>query len=152
MTERNPYAPPQVPVADATRRTWRGVVVLATVLFGIVPATLELLATALFSWSLSGAELPEGIVMVAPWYHGIETLLITTGILMGYVALFFAAGGRLSGRVAVALSIGAIAMAYAATVGSARWFALPAVVAVVHAAHFFFSRRRRVEEHARGAA
>jgi len=151
VTERNPYAPPQVPVADATGRPLRAVVVLATVLLGIVPATLELLATALLSWSVS-AGLPEGIVMVVRWYQVVETLLIMTGILIGYVALFFAAGGRVSGRVAVALSVGAVAMAYAAALGSASWFALPAVVAAGHAAYFLFSRRRRLQEHARGAA
>jgi hypothetical protein len=152
VTERNPYASSQVPVAEAPGRARRAVVMLATALFGILPATLELLANALFSWSASGAELPEGIVMVVRWYQVVETLLIMSGILIGYVALFFAAGGRVNGRVAVALSIGAIAMAYAAAFGSASWFALPAVVAAVHAAYFLFSRRRRVQEHAQGAA
>jgi hypothetical protein len=104
-------------VADSSRQVSRAVVALATVLLGIVPATFELLATALQYWSLS-AGVPEGIVVVVHWLQVVELLLVVTGTLAGYVALFFAARARVNGRVAVALSIGAIAMAYAAALGS----------------------------------
>jgi ABC-type antimicrobial peptide transport system permease subunit len=112
----------------------RGVVVLATILLGIVPATFELLLSAL-QYSTLRTGVPEGIVVVFDWRQVVAELLVVTGVLAGYVALIFAAGGRVSGRVAVALSVGAIAMAYAAVFGSAYWLALPTVVAAIHAGH-----------------
>ena len=125
--------------------------VFATVLFGIVPATLELLVNAILAASFS---VPEGVVVRVHWASVPLWLLTWLAVLVGYVALIFAAAGRVGRLGAFALIVGALAMAYAAVSGTATYLLLPsAVVALAHAVvHFVGHRKRTVQQGASDAA
>jgi hypothetical protein len=121
----------------------RWIVLLATVLFGIVPATLSLLANGLYY--LRGiTAVPEGVVVTVIW--GEVVLLCLAGIagVAGYVALLFAAAARMSARVAIALLFGVAAMVYAIALGlTPYWLGSPVIVGSAHAVSYFVRRRRR---------
>ena len=121
----------------------RWFVPLATVLFGIVPATVSLLANALY-YVRGVTAIPEGVKVNVAW--GEIALLCLIGIagVIGYVALFFAARRRMSGRVAVGLLLGVAAMVYAIALGlTPYWLGSPAVVGLAHAVSHFIHQRRQ---------
>ena len=120
----------------------RWFVLLATVLLGIVPATFSLLANALY-YVRGVTAIPEGVRVNVAW--GEITLLCLIGIagVIGYVALFFAARRRMSGRVAVGLLLGVAAMAYAIALGlTPYWLGSPVIVGLAHAVSHLIRRRR----------
>jgi hypothetical protein len=114
----------------------RALVSIGTVLFGIVPASLVLLTNAIFLLG-AGAGLPEGVQGVLSWPNLALLLLVGVAALVGYVALFFAARLKMSGKVVGCLLIGVAAVAY--EILSAQHEALivgvlllPAIVAMAH--------------------
>ncbi len=121
----------------------RSLIVLATVLFGIVPATLALLANALY-YGRGITGVPEGVVVTVAWGEIAFLCAIGTAGVLGYVALFFAATSRVSGRVAIALLLGMVAMASAIWLGlSPYWLGSPVIVGLVHAVGYLVRRRRQ---------
>ena len=130
----------------------RWLIVLGTVLFGIWPATAELVVTALFYWSRF-TGIPDGIVMVVPWVGIGLTCLIWAGYVAGYVALFFATAARIARWVAIALLIGVAAMALAIVSGEASYVSVsPAIVAALHAGSYFVAQSRRTQPNVRASA
>ena len=149
VMERNPYRPPQAPVADTTAQTSRGVVVLATVLLGIVPATVQLLGAGMSYGSLVWA-VPDGIVVGIDWG---EVFVVAAGFIVGYVALFFAAKAPVTRVIGVALCVGVVAMVFGIVSGVVSyWSVSPALVALAHAVGYFVGRRNREATNNRGAA
>ena len=130
----------------------RWLIVLGTVLFGIVPATLELLVAAFFYWS-TAAGAPNGVIVVVDWVSTGVLCLTWAGFVIGYVALFFAAAARTSRWVAIGLSIGAAAMAYAIVSGASSYLSAPsAIVAMLHAGGYFVAQSRRTQTNVRAGA
>lgn len=114
----------------------RALVCLATVLLGIVPASIILLSNALFLLSVSAGP-AEGVKVIVNWLGIALMLLVGVAALVGYIALFFAARLKMSGRVVACLLVGVAAVAY--EILSAHHEALivgvlllPAVVAMAH--------------------
>ena len=120
---------------------WRWSVLLATVLFGLVPATFALLANALY-YVRGVTAIPEGVAVTFAWGEILFLCLLGTGGVIGYVALIFAARRRMSGRVAVGLLLGVAAMVYAIVLGlSPYWLGSPVIVGLAHAASHFIRPR-----------
>jgi hypothetical protein len=123
----------------------RALVSVATVLFGIVPASMALLSNAMFLLSVSAGP-PEGVKVVISWLDVVLLFLVVLAALIGYIALFFAARLKMSGRVAACLLVGVAAVAYellseqheALIVGV---LLLPAIVAMAHAISYFVQER-----------
>jgi len=116
--------------------------VIATVVFGIVPATFALLANALYYFR-GIAEIPEGVAVNIEWGEIVFLVLIGAAGLVGYVALYFAAANRVGGKVAVGLLIGVAALASAIWLGlSPYWLGTPLIVALAHVASYWMRRRR----------
>jgi hypothetical protein len=110
---------------------WRRFVTIATVIFGIVPATFTLLANALYYWNITA--IPEGAVVDVAWGQVALLGLIGAAGVLGYVALFFAARARMSGRVAIGLLLGVIAMVSAIALAlTPYWLGLPVIVGLGH--------------------
>ena len=81
----------------------------ATVLLGIVPATLSLVSSALYYWQ-GFVAIPEGASIAVEWNQPLVLGVLGAAGVVGYIALFYAARGRVGGRVAVALLVGVVAM------------------------------------------
>jgi hypothetical protein len=113
--------------------TGRRFVQLATVVFGIVPATVTLLANALYY--LQGfAAIPEGAAVNVVWGEIAMLCVVALAGVIGYVALFVAAFGRTTGYVVLALLLGVAAMGYAIALGlTPYWLGSPLLVGVAHA-------------------
>jgi hypothetical protein len=114
----------------------RAFVSVTTVLFGIVPASIALLSSALFLLSVSAGP-PEGVKVVVSWLYVALLVLVAVAALVGYIALFFAARLKMSGKVVGCLLVGVAAVAY--EILSAQHEALivgvlllPAIVAMAH--------------------
>jgi hypothetical protein len=108
----------------------------ATVLLGIVPASLALLSNALFLLSVSAGP-PEGVKVVVSWLGLALWLLVAVAAVAGYIALFFAARLKVSRRVVGDLLLGVAAVAYEllSTPHEAAILVvllLPAIVAIAH--------------------
>ena len=116
-------------------------ILLATVLFGILPATFVLVANALYY--LSGiTAIPDGAAVNVVWGEIVLLVLMGTAGVIGYVALFFAAAARVSGRVVIGLLLGVAALVYAIVLGlTPHWLGTPAIVGLAHAASYFIRRR-----------
>jgi hypothetical protein len=124
----------------------RRIVQLATVLFGIMPATLALLANALY-YLRGFTAIPEGVGVTVIWSEVIVLCLVGIAGVAGYVALFFAARARISARVAIALLLGVGAMVYAIALGlTPYWLGSPAIVGAAHAASYFIKRRSAAQD------
>jgi hypothetical protein len=120
----------------------RWLISLATVLFGIVPATLALLANALY-YLRGVTDIPEGVEVAVAWSEIAFLCLIASAGVLGYVALFFAARLRVSGRVAIGLLVGVVAMVSAIWLGlSPYWLGSPVIVGLAHAVNFLRQRRQ----------
>ena len=90
----------------------RWFILLATVLFGIVPATFTLLANALYY--VSGiTAIPDGVAVNVVWGEVVLLSLMGAAAVIGYIALFFAAAARVSVRVVIGLLLGVAALVYA---------------------------------------
>lgn len=110
---------------------WHRFVTISTVVFGIVPATFALLANALYYWNITA--IPEGAVVTVAWGQVALLLLIGAAGVLGYVALFFAARARMSGRVAIGLLLGVAAMVSAISLAlSPYWLGSPVIVGLGH--------------------
>jgi hypothetical protein len=119
---------------------------LATVVLGIVPATLSLLANALYYFR-GFTAIPEEVTVTFIWSEVVLLGLVGVAGIIGYVALFFAARGRLSARVAIALLFGVAAMAYAIVLGlTPYWLGSPVIVGLAHAAGYFVERRSAAQD------
>ena len=114
----------------------------ATIVFGVVPATLALLANALYY--LKGiTAIPEGVTVNVAWGEIAFLVLIGAAGLIGYAALLFAAAGRGNGRVVIGLLIGTVALACAVWLGlTPFWLATPLIVAAAHVAAYWMRRER----------
>jgi hypothetical protein len=113
----------------------------ATVLFGIVPASLALLSNALFLLSVSAGP-PDGVKVVVSWLGLAWWLLVAVGTVAGYIALFFAARLKVSGKVVGALLLGVAAVAYELLrtpheTAILVVLLLPAIVALAHVISYF---------------
>ncbi len=110
----------------------RRFVLLATIVLGIVPATLTLLANGLYY--LQGlTAIPDDAAVNVVWGEVVMLCAIGLAGVAGYVALFFAARGRRTGVVAVALLFGVAAMVYAIVVGlTPYWLGTPVLVGLGH--------------------
>jgi hypothetical protein len=114
---------------------------IATVVLGIVPATFTLLANALYYLRALDA-IQAGITVEVEWGEIAFLVLIGAAGALGYVSLFFAAAGRVDGRVAVGLLVGVAALASAIWLGlTPYWLGTPLVVALAHVA-IYWTRRR----------
>ena len=115
----------------------RWVILLATVVLGIVPATFVLLANALYY--LSGfMAIPDGAAVNVVWGEIVLLLLMGAAGVVGYIALIFAARARVSGVVGIGLLLGAASLAYAIVLGlTPLWLGTPAIVGLAHAVHYF---------------
>jgi hypothetical protein len=127
----------------------RWLIPLATILFGIVPATLALLANALY-YVRGIADIPEGVEVAVAWSEIAFLCLIASAGMLGYAALFFAARLRVSGRVAIGLLMGVVAMVSAIWLGlSPYWLGSPVIVGLAHAIKYLLQRRQASVEPAR---
>lgn len=118
----------------------RRLILLATIVFGILPATFALFVNALY-YARSLLAIPEGVAVNVIW--GEVFMLCALGLagVAGYVALFFAARRRTTGAVTVALLFGVAAMTYAIVLGLAPyWLGSPVLVGLAHAAGNLFGR------------
>ena len=123
----------------------RALVSVATVLLGIVPASVALLSNALFLLSVSAGP-PEGVKVVVSWLDVALLLLAVVAALVGYIALFFAARLKMSAKVVGCLLVGGAAVAYellstqheALIVGV---LLLPAIVALAHVISYLARER-----------
>jgi hypothetical protein len=114
-----------------------------TILFGIVPATLTLLANALY-YSRAVTALAEGVTVEVAWGEIVFLALIGVAGVLGYVALFFAAAGRVGGRAAIGLLIGVAALASAIWLGlTPYWLGTPLIVGLAHGAEYWMRRQQR---------
>jgi hypothetical protein len=114
----------------------------ATIVFGVVPATLALLANALY-YVKGLTAIPEGVTVNVAWGEIVFLVLIGAAGLLGYAALLFAAADRVSGKVVIGLLIGAVALASAIWLGLASyWLATPLIVAAAHIAAYWLRRDR----------
>lgn len=114
--------------------TRRRLVLIATIVFGILPATFTLLANGLY-YVQSLLAIPDDVAVNVIW--GEVFMLCAVGLagVAGYVALFFAARGRTTGVVTVSLLFGVAAMAYAIALGlTPYWLGSPVLVGLAHAA------------------
>jgi hypothetical protein len=121
--------------------TGRRLVLIATVLFGIVPATFTLLANALY-YVQGFMAIPQGVAVDVIW--GEVVMLCVAGLagVAGYVALFYAARGRTTGRVVLALLLGVAAMVYAIVLGlTPYWLGTPVLVGLAHAIGWYLRPR-----------
>jgi hypothetical protein len=120
----------------------RWLIPLATILFGIVPATLALLANALY-YVRGITDIPEGAEVAVAWTEIAFLCVIAGAGVLGYVALFFAARSRVSGRVAIGLLVGVVAMVSAIWLGlSPYWLGSPVIVGSAHAVNYLIHRRQ----------
>jgi hypothetical protein len=127
----------------------RWLIPLATILFGIVPATLALLANALY-YARGITDIPEGVEVAVAWSEIAFLCIIASAGVLGYVALFFAARSRVSGRVTIGLLVGVVAMVSAIWLGlSPYWLGSPVGVGLAHAVNYFVQRRQASGEPAR---
>lgn len=135
MSVAEPSAKPR------SSRKWP--ILLATVLFGIVPATFTLLANALYY--LQGiTRIPEGAAVNVVW--GEVAFLGVLGVtgLIGYAALFFAARGKMSDPVAIGLLLGGAAMVAAIVFDlTPLWLGSPVIVGLAHAGDFILRGGQR---------
>ena len=100
--------------------------------FGIVPATFALLANALY-YSRGVTAIPDGVVVAVAWGQVAVLCLIGAAGVLGYIALFFAVSGRMSGRVAIGLLLGVVAMLSAIALAlSPYWLGSPVIVGLGH--------------------
>jgi hypothetical protein len=126
---------------QAAPRTARKLIFVATILLGVVPATLSLLANALY-YVRGLAEIPEGGAVVVVWGEVLMLCVVAAAGVAGYVSLFFAARGRVGGRVVVGLLLGVAAMSYAIALGlTPIWLGSPIAVASAHVAGYFVRQR-----------
>jgi hypothetical protein len=114
----------------------RALIFGATVLLGIVPASLALLSNALFLLSVSVGP-PEGVKVVVSWLGLAFWLLVAVAAVAGYLSLFFAARLKVSGKVVVGLLLGVASVAYEVLSTPHETailvvLLLPAIVAMVH--------------------
>ena len=85
-------------------------------LLGIVPATFTLVANGLYY--LQGfTAIPDGVAVNIIWSEVILLCVVGLAGVAGYLALFFAARGRTTGVVTIALLLGVAAMTYAIVLG-----------------------------------
>ena len=127
----------------------RWLIPLATIVFGIVPATLALLANALY-YMRGLTEIPEGVEVAVAWSEIAFLCVIAGAGVLGYIALFFAARSRVNGRVAMGLLVGVVAMVSAIWLGlSPYWLGSPVTVGLAHAVNYFVQRRQVGAEPAR---
>jgi hypothetical protein len=126
---------------------------LATLLLGIVPATLALLANALY-YLRAVTAIPQDAAVTVAWGEVAVLCLLGIAGLIGYVALFFAAWAHVNGRVVIGLLLGVVALVFAIGLGlSPYWLGSPAIVGVVHAVRYFTRRRHQAaSERGRSAA
>lgn len=124
----------------------------ATVLFGIVPATFTLLANALYY--LQGLmAIPEDVAVNLVWGEVVMLCVVGLAGVVAYVALFFAARGRVTGGVTLALLFGVAAMAYAVMIGlTPYWLASPVIVGLAHAIGYFLRPANPQDRERRSAA
>jgi hypothetical protein len=121
-------------MSDMTRRR---LILLATVLFGIVPATFTLLANALY-YAQSLMAIPAGVAVNVIWGEVVMLCFVGLAGAAGYVALFFAARRRTTGGVAIALLFGVGALVYAMLLGlTPYWLGSPVLVGLAHFIAYF---------------
>jgi len=121
----------------------RWFILLATVVFGIVPATFALLANALY-YMQGITAIPEGVAVTVVWGEVALLCLVGTAGVIGYISLFFAAVTRVSGRVVIGLLLGVAALVFAIAWGlSPYWLGSPAIVGLAHAVSYFIRRRQQ---------
>jgi hypothetical protein len=115
-------------------------ILLATVLLGIVPATFTLVANGLYY--LQGlTAIPDGVAVNIIWSEVILLCVVSLAGVAGYLALFFAARGRTTGVVTIALLLGVAAMTYAIVLGlTPYWLGSPVIVGLAHAIAYFRQR------------
>lgn len=118
----------------------RRLILLATALFGIVPATLTLLANALYY--LQGVTaIPDGVAVNVIWSEVIFLCVVGFAGVAGYVALFFAARERTTGVVTIALLLGVASMTYAIVLAlTPYWLGSPVLVGMAHVIAYFMRR------------
>ena len=117
-----------------------------------MPATFTLLANALYY--LSGiTAIPDGVAVNVVWGEVVLLSLMGAAAVIGYIALFFAAAARVSGRVVIGLLLGVAALVYAIVLGlTPLWLGTPAIVGLAHAASYFIRRRAGTAAPGRGGA
>jgi hypothetical protein len=120
----------------------------ATVLLGIVPASLALLSNALFLLSVSAGP-PDGVRVAVNWLGLALWFLVAVGAVAGYIALFFAARLKVSGKVVGALLLGVAVVAYELLrtpheTAILLVLLLPAIVALAHVISYFARGRAHV--------
>jgi hypothetical protein len=124
----------------------RWLILVATVLCGIIPATLTLLANALY-YVRAISAIPEGVSVTVAWSEIAFLCAIGSAGGLGYVALFFAARVRVNGRIAIGLLVGVVAMLSAIWLGlSPYWLGSPVLVALAHVVGHLMRRRRQAAD------
>lgn len=119
----------------------RRLILVATILFGILPATLSLLANGLY-YLRGMTDIPEGVPVVIVWGEVLMLCVVAVAGLVGYVSLFLAARGRVGGGVVVGLLLGVASMSYAIALGlTPIWLGSPVIVGLSHAAAYFVRQR-----------
>ena len=122
----------------------RSLIFIATILFGVVPATLSLVANALY-YVRGMTEIPEDVAVVVVWGEVLLLCVVAAAGVVGYVSLFFAARGRVGGGVVIGLLLGVAAMSYAIALGlTPLWLGSPVLVGLAHVAGYFV--RQRVQQ------
>jgi len=131
----------------------RWLILVATVLFGIIPATLTLLANALY-YVRAITAIPDGVNVTVAWSEIAFLCAIGSAGVLGYVALLFAARARLNGHIAIGLLVGVVAMLSAIWLGlSPYWLGSPVLIALAHVVGYLIRRRREAADgDARSAA
>jgi hypothetical protein len=118
----------------------RRLILFATVLLGVVPATLTLLANTLYYLQRLVA-IPDGAVVNVVWGEVVMLCAVGLAGVAGTIALFFAARGRTTGGVTLALLFGVAAMIYAIVIGfTPYWLGSPVIVGLAHAIGYFPGR------------
>ncbi|HUQ52224.1 MAG TPA: hypothetical protein VM692_08370 [Gammaproteobacteria bacterium] len=121
----------------------RRLILVCTIVFGIIPATLSLLANALY-YLRGMTEIPEGAAIVVEWGEVLMLCVVAVAGVVGYVSLFFAARGRVGGGVVIGLLLGVAALSYAIALGfTPLWSGSPVIVGLAHVARYFTRQRAR---------
>ena len=124
----------------------RWLILVATVLFGIIPATLTLLANALY-YVRAITAIPDGVNVTVAWSEIAFLCAIGSAGVLGYVALLFAARARLNGHIAIGLLVGVVAMLSAIWLGlSPYWLGSPVLIALAHVVGYLIHRRREATD------
>jgi hypothetical protein len=141
----------------------RSLIISATVLFGVVPATYLLLWVVLFVVAaLAGPPDDLEIEATIVWWRVVAFFLAAAAAVVGYIALLLAARGVRTPRVIIGLALGIAANVYGIFMAwdlnsygvrqDWYWFVSPSAVAVLHVAAYFMRDRNGIGGQPSGAA